>query len=177
MRETIRPSINGRYVNLRDVELSDATFILALRTNEKKAKFLSKTENNLDKQVNYLKRYKQLENEWYFIIENKKHEPLGTVRIYNIDYSTNEYTGGSWLMNDNSSATEVLESNLLLKEFAFQTLKFNKEKFDVRKKNIKVIRFHLLCGAEIVGEDESNYYFELTKERHLKRKEKLFSLL
>ena len=86
MRETIRPSINGRYVNLRDVELSDATFILALRTNEKKAKFLSKTENNLDKQVNYLKRYKQLENEWYFIIENKKHEPLGTVSIYNIDY-------------------------------------------------------------------------------------------
>lgn len=153
--------LEGKYVNLREVEIDDAEFILSLRCDEKKARFLHKTENNLEKQIEYLKRYKTLDNEWYFIIENKRHEPKGTIRIYGVQGT--QYTSGSWLMTDDSLPEETLEGTLLVGQMAYEVLGFEKEYFDVRKGNKKVVRFHLSGGAKIVGEDEENYYFETTK--------------
>ncbi len=167
--------LEGKYVNLREVEIDDAAFILSLRCDEKKARFLHKTENNLEKQIEYLKRYKTLDNEWYFIIENKRHEPLGTTRIYNV--CGNQYTSGSWLMKDGSLPEETLEGALLTGQMAYEVLGFEKDCFDVRKGNKKVIRFHLSGGAKIVGEDEDNYYFEKTKENYLKIKPLYYAML
>lgn len=55
----------GVNINLRDVKISDAEFILALRCDSQKAKFLHKTDNDLAKQVAYIQSYKAKENEWY----------------------------------------------------------------------------------------------------------------
>lgn len=167
--------LEGKYVNLREVEIDDAAFILSLRCDEKKARFLHKTENNLEKQIEYLKRYKTLDNEWYFIIENKQHEPLGTTRIYNVQ--GDRYTPGSWLMKDGSLPEETLEGILLAGETAYEVLGFEKSFFDVRKRNKKVIRFHLSGGAKIIGEDEDNYYFESTKEIYLASKQIAYEML
>ena len=167
--------LEGKYVNLREVELNDAAFILSLRCNEKKSRFLHKTENNLEKQIEYLKRYKTLDNEWYFIIENKRHTPLGTTRIY--DVQGNRYTPGSWLMKDGSLPEETLEGSLLAGKMAYEVLGFEKGFFDVRKGNKRVIRFHLSGGAKIIGEDEDNYYFEATKESYLKIKPVHYAML
>ena len=41
---------------------------------------------------------KQIRRLRYFIVENKQHTPLGTVRIY--DVQGTQYTGGSWLMKE-----------------------------------------------------------------------------
>lgn len=167
--------LEGKYVNLREVEIDDAAFILSLRCDEKKARFLHKTENNPEKQIKYLKHYKTLDNEWYFIIENKRHEPLGTTRIYNV--RENQYTSGSWLMKDGSLPEETLEGALLAGQMAYEVLGGEKDCFDVRKGNKKVIRFHLSGGAKIVGEDEDNYYFEKTKENYLKIKPHYYAML
>ena len=77
------------------VEEFDAQFILDLRTKEK-AKYLSKTDNNLDNQINWIKNYKNREKdgkEFYFVIENKENEKIGLVRAYNI--KDNSATSGS----------------------------------------------------------------------------------
>ena len=63
---TFQP-LEGKYVNLREVRMDDATFILSLRCDPKKSRFLHKTENNLAKQIAYLEHYFTLDNEWYFI--------------------------------------------------------------------------------------------------------------
>ena len=176
MGKIIQPEkLKWKYVNLREVEISDAAFILALRTDEKKSRFLHKTENNLQKQIDYLKRYKALDNEWYFIIENKKGKPLGTVRIYNVNPPN--FTGGSWLMTNDALPEETIEGDLILKEYAFEVLGFEKSCFEVRKGNKKVIRYHQMCGAKIVGENEIEYLFELTKQDYEDIKEKLNSML
>lgn len=167
--------IEGKYVNLREVEIDDAAFILALRCDERKSRFLHKTENNLEKQIEYLKRYKTLDNEWYFIIENKRHEPLGTSRIY--DVSGSQYTGGSWLMKDGSLPEETLEGVLLGRQMAFETIGFEKDCYDVRKANKKVVRFHKMCGAKIVEENDIDYFFEMTKDVFEKMKPQLYSML
>ena len=44
----------GKYVNLREVTVDDAEFILSLRCDENKSKFLHKTEYNLENQVKFL---------------------------------------------------------------------------------------------------------------------------
>jgi len=163
--------LEGKYVNLREVELDDAAFILALRCDEKKSRFLHKTENNLQKQIDYLKRYKTLDNEWYFIIENKQHEPLGTSRIY--DVKEKQYTGGSWLMKDGSLPEEAIEGALLAREMAFERIGFEKDCFNVSKGNNKVIRFHKLSGAKVVAENDIDYFFEITRETYNQHK-KLF---
>lgn len=167
--------IEGKYVNLREAEIEDAAFILFLRCNEKKSRFLNKTENDLEKQTAYLKRYKTLDNEWYFIIENKKHDPLGTCRMYNV--CGTQYTGGSWLMKDGSLPEETLEGAILARRMAFEELGFEKDCFDVRKANKKVVRFHKLWGSKIVSENEIDYFFEMTRDIFMQNKQRFLDLL
>lgn len=170
-----KEKLQGNFVNLREVTIDDVEFILNLRCNQKKSKFLHKTEYNIEKQVNYIKNYLKKDDEWYFIIENKEHKPLGTIRIY--DVKGKQYTGGSWLMVDEASPSEVLEGSLLLKNYAFNVLGFEKDCFDVRKENKKVVRFHKICGAKIVNENDIDYFFELTKETFENNKKLMYGIL
>jgi len=175
MKDRIAKKLEGKFVNLREIIPDDAEFVLSLRCNERKSRFLNKTEYNLEKQIAYIENYLKKDSEWYFIIENKEHNPLGTVRIYNV--KNDQYTGGSWLMTDNATANEVLEGSLLARKYAFEIIGFKKDCFDVRKENKKVIRFHKLCGAKIVGENDIDYFFEYTKEDFENNKEKLYGML
>ena len=159
--------MEGKYVNLREVELDDAEFILKLRCDEKKSRFLHKTENNLEKQIEYLKRYKTLDNEWYFIIENKKHEPKGTIRLY--DIHDDQFTGGSWLMASDALPEESIEGDILVGQYAFEVLGFKRSIFDVCKDNKKVVRYHLLSGSKIINENNKEYIFKTTKEDFQKK--------
>lgn len=168
-------AVYGKFVNLREAELTDAAFILKLRCNEKRARFLHKTENNLEKQIEYLKRYKTLTNEWYFISEDKQKKSLGTIRIYGIKGTV--WTSGSWLMTDEASPNQSIETEQLCKQFAFDELGMELLRFDVRKGNKKVLRYHQLCGSKIVAENDLDYFFELTKEDYLKNKNKILQLM
>ena len=157
--------IIGRKINLRDIETADANFVLSLRCNEKKSKHLHKTENDINKQIEYIKKYKTLNNEWYFIIERKNGEKIGTYRIY--DVQKESFCIGSWLMIDGITSEEMLEADYLVRLFGFNKLNMNKIHFDVRKENKKVIRYHKMMGAKQVGETELDYLFECSKEDYL----------
>lgn len=176
MKKNIKQDIlQGINVNLREVELDDAAFILTLRTDEKKSRFIHQTENNLEKQIEYLKRYKQLDSEYYFIVERKDGQPLGTERLYDIHETV--CTPGSWLMSDEATPAEVLESDILLKEFAFEYLGMQKLSFDVRKRNKSVVKHHKNWGSKIVGESEIDYFFMLDKDIYEKNKAQFLKLL
>ena len=156
--------IEGKHIILRLVEESDAQFILDLRTKEK-AKYLSKTDNNLDNQINWIKNYKNREKdgkEFYFVIENKENEKIGLLRAYNIE--DNSATSGSWIMLDGVKTEATLEGVLLLYEFILEYLGKEKIFFDVRKDNKKVWRFHKSYGAVQIDEDELDYFFEFSKD-------------
>ena len=167
--------IEGKYINLRDVKEEDAEFILSLRTSEKKSRFLHKTQNDIDKQVSYIRNYKTLDNEWYFIIEDKKQVPLGTVRIY--DIIGDSFCWGSWLLIDGLSPSIALESALLIYEYAFYYLGFLNVHFDVRKGNIKVQRFHENFGAKRTGETDLDILYTYTKSDYEKIKDKFLRMV
>lgn len=136
----------GKYVNLRFVKVEDAAFILSLRCDSNKSKYINKTEYNIKKQEEYIRESLTRSDEWYFIIENKEQKPIGTYRIY--DLCNDSFCVGSWLMIYGCSAFEMMEGEFLSKVFAFQTTGFSKFHLSVRKDNKKVIRYHTMMGAK-----------------------------
>lgn len=168
--------ISGKYVNLRDVEIEDADFIIKIRSDEKNAAcFLKKFNVTRDQQIAYIKKYKQCSDEYYFIIESKSHTPLGTISIYNIKDDT--FTSGRWVMEKNVSAGETIEGELLMKKFAFEVLKLKCMLCDVLKKNKKVLAFHKFCGARQISEDENEVFFSFSLNDYIIQKQKMEGFL
>lgn len=66
--------ITGKNTQLLTAELNDAEFILELRTQSDKTKYLSQVENDLAEQQAWLQAYKQKEQngEEYTLSSNRK---------------------------------------------------------------------------------------------------------
>lgn len=156
---------SGRFVNLREVRLEDAEFILQLRCDENKARFLHKTDFDLKKQESYIRRYLGLDDEYYFIITDKNHTPIGTIRMYEL--GKDDFVSGSWLMLSQSSTQQVLEGNYLMLNFAYHALNYRKFRFDVRVENRNVATFHKTMGAVVVAQNELDYFFEANLEEYI----------
>lgn len=157
--------LKSKTVSMRFVEESDAEFILSLRLDSRYNNFLSKVDANLDGQKSWIRQYKDDEREekqFYFIIERNDGTPCGTVRIY--DIRSDSFCWGSWILNEDKTRYAALESAMLVYEFGFYRLNFNKSHFEVMKENNRVVNFHKKFGAVEIGEDENNFYFEITKE-------------
>ena len=165
--------LNGKNINLRTVEIEDAEFIYNMRQNQNKTKYLSKVTGTVESQKEWIKNYKQREEdrqEFYFVIESKNEEKLGLVRMY--DFQNDSFCWGSWLIKEDAPKTTAIESALQIYEFGFYSLGFKKSHFDVRKGNDKVIAFHQRFGAKIVNEDELDYFFNFKKDDYETIKEK-----
>lgn len=153
--------IKGKHIDLRPVSINDAEFILSLRLNPELNQYLSPVENNLKNQQDWIKKSINNPLEWYFVIQNKKAERVGAIRIYNIQENT--FCWGSWIVIPEARSYASLESIVLLYQYAFFELGFERTHFDVRKKNQTAIAFYLRFGAKITHEDEHNYFLTYTK--------------
>jgi len=170
--------INGKHINLISVTTDDAAFILSLRLDANLGKYLSTVENDLQAQIEWINSYLHRERrgeEYYFVITEKSGERLGTVRVY--DFKGDSFSWGSWVMRPGNPSYAAIESALCVYEFAFAALGFARCHFEVRKENQKVIVFHTRFGATIVGEDDLNNYFELSKSDYLATRKKYVKYL
>lgn len=166
--------LESKTIRLRLVEESDAPFILSLRLDERYNQFLSKVSADIESQISWIKKYKEDESkaiQFYFIIERLDGVPCGTVRVY--DLRKDSFCWGSWILNDNKTRLAAVESALLVYDFGFDGLGFDRSHFDVMKGNEKVIRFHKQMGAIEMGEDDDNYYFEIDRKSVEAVKERL----
>lgn len=166
-------------LHVRFVNENDAEFILKLRTDPKLSRYLHSTENNLEKQKEWIREYKNREKEgtdYYFLYEYNG-QPIGVSRIYNIDYSNQRATGGSWVC-DSSALFEANIATLLLARFIlFEKMNLPIENFEVRKQNKQVIKTHKLFGAKVIGENEIEFLFELDKETFFLNKNRILHFL
>jgi len=165
--------ISGKNIKLRTANINDAEFLYTMRQNQYKTKYLSKVTGTVESQKEWIRNYKQREEEkkeFYFVIESKDEEKLGLVRMY--DFQGDSFCWGSWLIKEDAPKTTAIESALQIYEFGFYKLGFQKSHFDVRKGNDKVIAFHQRFGAKIVDEDELDYFFNFEKSEYEITKEK-----
>lgn len=151
--------VKGRALTFRDATSADATFILSLRTDIKKSKYLSNTSPELERQISWLEDYAKRNDQVYFIIENQSGEALGTVRLY--DPQGFSFCWGSWILKDGAPQSAAIESALMVYAYAIKHLGFNQSHFDVRKKNKGVWLFHERFGAERIGETDQDYLYRI----------------
>lgn len=157
----------ARHIRFRLVEEDDAAFILSLRLDPEKNRFISPVEDDIEAQRNWILEYKKREqsgDEYYFIIESKDAEKLGTIRLY--DFQGDSFCWGSWILKHDAPPYASVESVLSIYDIAFYTLGFMQSHTDVRKGNTAVKNFLVQFGAVITGEDDLNTYFRMTRETY-----------
>ena len=159
------PTINkaahvvGDTLVFRDANVGDAEFILSLRTDAEKSKYLSSTSNDVEAQRQWLKQYAEAAGQAYFIIEYEN-EPIGTVRLY--DAKGDSFCWGSWILKEGRPRHAAMESALMVYSYAIDHLGFKSCHFDVRKGNDRVIKFHERFGAVCVSESDIDCFFVLS---------------
>lgn len=154
----------GENVKLRLVEVEDAQFILSLRLDPRRAKFLNETDSSLEKQVDWINEYKKREakkEEYYFLIQ-KNNKPLGNIRIYKISDAACFW--GSWITKPGSAKGCGKEALLLVLKFIFEELKKEQALFTVEKDNEKGNELYRELGAEVIKEDSKEFTFSLSKD-------------
>ncbi len=169
--------ISGANIFLKNVTLEDAEFILSLRLDPEKNKYLSRTSQSLEDQIAWLKKYEKETDQAYFIICDKSMKKLGCIRMY--DPIDSSYCWGSWLMISGLSPLVSIESVLLIYAYG-KNLGFTEARIDVRKDNISVWKFHeTIFSATRIQETDDDYFYIVTQksiDAALKKFSKLITL-
>jgi RimJ/RimL family protein N-acetyltransferase len=148
----------GKTLSFRDASLDDAAFILSLRTDADKSRYLSSVSGELVEQQAWLKRYAEDDNQVYFIIEYQD-APIGTVRLY--DPQGESFCWGPWILHSSRPSQAAMESALMVYAYALDHLGFTAAHFDVRELNERVWQFHERFGATRVAENEIDFFYSL----------------
>lgn len=151
--------IEGRYVRLRSISEEDAEFTVAIRQDEKKTKFLHKVENDLEKQLSWIRRQRQAQGDYFFIAERLDGKRVGTVGIYEIEGKVGHL--GRLLMIGNPYQT--FEAVLLSMKFAYDELKLEELFGDVSVGNSASLNLSEAVGIhfnEPVYAKERNAYVQ-----------------
>lgn len=152
-------------LSIRSVEIDDAAFILKLRLDIKKSKFLNNVEDSLEKQKQWIQEQRFRENDYYFIIEDQKKNKIGTVGLYDINIKESSFNWGRWIIIDNAPPTTFILSTYLIYYLGFHILGLKKAISDVRIANSNVINFHISYGAIIYKVDSLNIYYEFQHDK------------
>ena len=151
--------IGERTPVFRDVTVADAGFILSLRTDMNKARYLSTTSADLAQQASWLEKYATDTDQAYFIIMESNGVPLGTVRLY--DPQGVSFCWRSWILQDGAPSHAAIESDLIVYAYAIDHLGFQKAHFDVRKGNEHVWKYHERFGAIRIDESKQDLFYRI----------------
>jgi RimJ/RimL family protein N-acetyltransferase len=151
MRHDFR--LQGFTFGLRPVELSDAEFIVELRTNDlERTRYLHPIPPEVQKQREWIEHYFARENDYYWVIERlASHQQEGLAGIYDLNSVERTAEWGRWVLRPGSLA--AAESALLIYRVAFECLKLKSVHCLTVADNQRVVSFHDSCGlsrAEIL---------------------------
>lgn len=169
-------------LHIRLVREEDAEFIVALRTNPIKARYISATSNNVKDQENWIRMYKEREAKGrdYYFLYSYQGEKAGVNRIYEIE--GNHFIHGSWIFLDQVHPYCALAAGIIAREIAFDKLGLEEEidTAGVHKDNQSVLQYIHTLGAEFTGSKMytmGEYYTsKLTKEKFNENKYKIIKL-
>lgn len=153
--------VRGQTLNFRNATVDDADFILSLRSDPQKSRFLSNTPQDLRLQQTWLEDYVQRSDQAYFIIEDKAGERWGTVRLY--DPLGDSFCWGSWIVRAGAAPAVAIESALMVYAYALH-LGFASAHFDVRVGNESVWQFHERFGAVRSSETATDIFYKISNE-------------
>ena len=151
--------IDGHRLRLRDARPEDAPFILSLRTEPARNRFMSPVSTQVADQHAWLQRYAQGSGQAYFVIQPiSGGDDLGTLRLY--DAQGDSFSWGSWMLKPGAPLSAAVESALMAYHYALG-LGFRAAHFDVLEGNAGVRRFHENFGAVQVGAHDGTAHYRI----------------
>lgn len=135
--------IVGRYVNLRSANEDDAEFTLAVRQDPEFNKYLPRVNNTLEQQKSWIKKQREKEGDYFFVVRDNDGKRLGTISIYAIqgDYAE----AGRLTMRGNS--LQSIEAQLLSFHFGFNELGLREIVSYIYAENARALRFTQQFGG------------------------------
>lgn len=165
----ISNKIKGKHVALRSVEENDAEFILNLRLDKNNIKFLSPTENNLEKQKDWIHSQKEREGDYYFLYEDFEGNPQGVISIYHIHDNEGEIGRQVGLLN----SLYNMEAEYLAMKFAFEHLNLIKIFGTTYLSNSNIYNKSIKLGLNIEKIIKVNgidsYYMTLSRDTYFNK--------
>ena len=161
--------ISGKFLNLRIADEEDAEFILSLRLNPLLNKFVGYTDPSIEKQRNWIKETYNKENDFMFIIEDKKSNKCGTIALYGIDYIKKRAEWGRLILKQDTLFSIPIEATIQLLNFAFNKLKLVELYGGANNENRAVVQYHKKY-AYVTAEDEKFTWFSFDEKSLIKLK-------
>lgn len=155
-----RLMIAGPRVTLRPVTVDDAEFILSLRLDPTKSRYIAPTAPDISAQREWILASQQDPNQLYFVVCDKEGREVGTLRLY--DPRGNSICWGSWIMKAGVPPTYAMESAVLVYE-AILFLGFEQSHFRVQASNKAVCEFHERFGAKALDRQNEDVYFQIDR--------------
>lgn len=159
-----RYGLKVRLVNERDAE-----FILSLRTNPNRTKYMLTLDNEIENQKKWIQEYKKREKEgldYYFIYSNDVGKPIGLNRISHVYFKAKTGKASSWIAIEGLKY-EPLSMLLFGNEIVFDSIGIEMTWGEVHKNNNRVIKIFKLFGYKIKDTETEYYNFVLQKNDFL----------
>lgn len=148
----------GKYIILRPVEISDATFTSKLRGDAELCKYIHKVDSTMEGQKDFIRNQREQKGDLYFVIESASGNPIGTIALYHINCKNGEI--GRWVSYGN--AFQNLEAVILLHDLAFDNLGIEEVYSCTNVINERIINFWRHFGSDGVFIEEQ-YDFTASK--------------
>ena len=151
--------IQGKVVILKPLVVADAELTLHWRQGQR-ARFLQRGAKTVKSQVDWIIRHEQA-GDLNFIMEYRG-EPVGMIALLDLDQIHKSIQMGRLLIGEPAkvgNAPVAFESELLLCDYAFDTLGVHKIYGDVLEENVAMLRTRLYLGYKKDGllRDHYNY--------------------
>ena len=141
----------------RFVDEGDAKFIVDLRTNPIKSRYIGNTDDSVVGQREWIRKYKEREHEGedYYLIYYFGTIPAGVNRIYGIE--EDHFIHGSWVFADNVPPFCSLAAAIIAREIAYDILGLEVEidTSGIHEDNQGVLQVSRMLGADFCGTRES----------------------
>lgn len=145
--------LNRYGLQVRLVSEDDAEFIVHIRTNPQKARYISPTSTSIEEQKAWISRYKEREQNGtdYYFIYTYNNVLAGVNRIYEIQ--DNHFIHGSWVFSDEVPPYCALAAGIIAREIAFDILGLNEEvdTAGVHCDNQSVLQYSRMLGVKFMG--------------------------
>jgi RimJ/RimL family protein N-acetyltransferase len=133
--------IHGFAFGLRPITMEDAEFIIQLRGDLERSRFLHPITLSVEAQRAYLEEYLEREGDYYFAVErHRDNSREGLAAIYNVDMQKRSAEWGRWILRPGSLAS--VESALRIYEAAFDYLHLDELYCRTITANEGVVSFH-----------------------------------
>jgi RimJ/RimL family protein N-acetyltransferase len=139
-------TLEGFAYRLRPIKLSDASFIIETRLEDKERnRFIHTISSDISIQEKWLESYFEREGDYYFVIENRlTGEREGLISFYDVENDKAEW--GRWVIKKNSLA--AVESVYLLYKAAFEKVGLKELYCRTLELNEGVVNFHTSIGEK-----------------------------